>query len=207
MIGWQGHAKDKDMQRVLTEVYGEYAANLVGFGNGTDPDDAGNDLMPARITREGVPHIHLAAATLEVWGVSSTGSMRLNGKLAPHWAYNVAARALLCFEAAQTAGFRGDDAIIMATIGIAESGGRWDATNVNGNGTTDWGPFQVNSSHGYPEPDCRSFERSAAIAYSLYLRPRDRMKRFGAWYAYTNHATDPLMAFGRWAARKTKARP
>lgn len=49
--------------------------------------------------------------------------------------------------ALKAAGFTGTDIVTGVAIGMAESGGKTDATNRNTNGTTDYGTWQINSIH------------------------------------------------------------
>lgn len=49
--------------------------------------------------------------------------------------------------ALKAAGFTGTDIVIGVAVGMAESGGRTDATNRNTNGSTDYGVWQINSIH------------------------------------------------------------
>jgi len=49
--------------------------------------------------------------------------------------------------AAKNAGFTGSAMATAVAIALAESGGNSDATNVNSNGSTDYGLWQINSVH------------------------------------------------------------
>jgi hypothetical protein len=78
------------------------------------------------------------------------------------------------------AGFDRDDAAIAAAIAKAESSGKTGARNVNTNGTTDKGLWQINSVHGFKGNlfDARTNARAAYVVY--------RKQGFGAWVCYSN---------------------
>lgn len=60
------------------------------------------------------------------------------------WQWRVVARALVCLESLQEAGFGGETLRQMAATWMAESGGKRWAKNLNANGTEDQGPAQLN---------------------------------------------------------------
>jgi hypothetical protein len=73
---------------------------------------------------------------------------------------------------------------VMAAIAMAESGGQVGATNQDNNGTTDYGLWQINSSHGYDPSQLTSdplYNARAAVA--VY-----KSQGFTAWSTYNNGA-------------------
>lgn len=85
---------------------------------------------------------------------------------------------------AQNAGFRGRDLTIAVAVGLAESGGRTNATNRNSNGSTDYGVWQINSVHAdklrtgtWSNP-----ADNARMAFAVY---REAGNSFRPWVAYT----------------------
>lgn len=87
---------------------------------------------------------------------------------------------------AEKAGFNADQAVIMAAIALAESGGIINAVGgPNSNGTYDYGTWQINSSH-------TQFDRSrllsdpqynADAAYAIF-----KQQGYQAWSTYNNGA-------------------
>lgn len=73
---------------------------------------------------------------------------------------------------------------IMAAIAVAESGGRVNAKHRDANGTTDYGLWQINSSHGYNVKELTTdpaYNAQAAVA--VY-----RSQGLTAWSTYTSGA-------------------
>jgi hypothetical protein len=93
---------------------------------------------------------------------------------------------------------------IMAAIGMAESGGRIDATHTNDDGTTDDGWLQINSSHGYDRQRLRSdpvYTARAGVAI-------ERSQGLGAWTTYRTGAFRAFMGSGRnFVPRGGRVRP
>lgn len=96
---------------------------------------------------------------------------------------------------AQGAGFSRSEALTMAGIALAESGGVRDAVSpVNSNGTRDYGLWQINSSHRgeliytavfdkWADPDT-----NAGMARTIY-----KAQGFKAWTTYRNGAYKNLV--------------
>lgn len=70
---------------------------------------------------------------------------------------------------------------IMIAIAKAESGMNHKAVNMNRNGSTDIGLFQINSIHGYDETDLLDPMKNIEAARKIYAN-----QGFGAWVAYKN---------------------
>lgn len=70
----------------------------------------------------------------------------------------------------------------MAGIALAESGGNASATNVNSNGTTDYGLWQDNSANG-AGPAQLDPAANAAMAVQIYSK-----QGFSAWTTYNSGA-------------------
>jgi hypothetical protein len=72
----------------------------------------------------------------------------------------------------------------MAAIVMAESGGKMDAQNKNTNGTIDYGPYQINSSHGFdPQRLMSDPVYSTDAAISVF-----KSQGLTAWTTYTSGA-------------------
>lgn len=103
-------------------------------------------------------------------GGTTTPKRQRNTTIADEWISNGGSRRL---------------APIMAAISMAESGGRLDAVSPqNTNGTYDYGPFQVNSVHGYDSAKLTSdwsYTTRAAIAIQ-------KSQGLGAWTTYNTGA-------------------
>lgn len=71
---------------------------------------------------------------------------------------------------AAAAGFTGDDLPIAVAVAQAESGGNPSATHLNGNGTTDFGLWQINSVHVaiLALGDWRNPSTNARMAYAVW---------------------------------------
>lgn len=81
---------------------------------------------------------------------------------------------------------------LMAAIAMAESSGRTNATNTNTNGTTDYGLWQINSSHGYDASKLLSdplYNAKAAVAI-------EKSQGLGAWTTYTSGAYRQFLGQG-----------
>ena len=79
---------------------------------------------------------------------------------------------------------------IMAAIALAESGGRVNARNRDANGTSDYGLWQINSSHGYNSRKLlTSPTYNAQAAVSVY-----RSQGLTAWATYTSGAYRAFLA-------------
>lgn len=88
--------------------------------------------------------------------------------------------------AARQAGFPEKDVITAVAIALAESGGKSVSSAPNRNGTTDYGVWQINSTHSnlLAKGDWRDLNANAAMAYALYA---DAGNRFTPWTGtYTN---------------------
>lgn len=73
---------------------------------------------------------------------------------------------------------------IAVAIAMAESRGRLDAQHKNSNGTTDYGPWQVNSVHGFDAKKLTSdASYTANAACAVYKK-----QGWGAWTTYNNGA-------------------
>ena len=79
----------------------------------------------------------------------------------------------------------GKDGEIALAVAKSESKLNPNAHNVNSNGTTDTGIFQINSCHGYSEEYLRNDENNIQVAYELYQKSGES---FGPWVAYTNQS-------------------
>jgi hypothetical protein len=73
-------------------------------------------------------------------------------------------------KAALNAGFRGDDLVTAVAIAHAESGWDRDVTNLNTNGSTDYGLWQINSVHAalLAHGDWRDPGFNAAMAFQIW---------------------------------------
>lgn len=98
------------------------------------------------------------------------------------WQWRTAARALVCLEVLQDAGFRGEDLRQMAATWLAESGGNRHAFNVNAPGKgADLGPAQLNRAWvEMPDDDPRrSWSYSAQQTKQMF-----GARGFKPWYAH-----------------------
>jgi len=86
---------------------------------------------------------------------------------------------------AAAAGFTGDDLPIAVAVAQAESGGDPSATHLNGNGTTDFGLWQINSVHVaiLALGDWRDPTTNARMAYAVWQESGWR-----AWSTYNSGA-------------------
>lgn len=82
----------------------------------------------------------------------------------------------------------GRDVKIATAVALAESRGKMDATNTNSDGSTDDGPWQVNSVHGYDRDRLRSDPGyTVNAAYEVYEKQ--------GWRAWTVYKTGAYLAF------------
>lgn len=101
---------------------------------------------------------------------------------------------------AYTAGWRGTDIPIAVAVAIAESSGKIDASNYNTNGTTDYGLWQINSSHfteagwdsHWTPPDLLIPEENAQAGYHVW-----KEQGWNAWSTFSSGAYLPYLARGR----------
>lgn len=91
-------------------------------------------------------------------------------------------------KAAYAAGFPYSELVTAVAVAFAESGFRTDATNRNSNGTTDYGVWQINSVHGFPEIAAGTWQDVGVNAQLAY-----RVWKSQGWQAWSVHkVTDPL---------------
>lgn len=82
----------------------------------------------------------------------------------------------------------GRDVKIATAVALAESRGKMDATNTNTNGTTDDGPWQVNSVHGYDRNRLRTDPAyTVAAAHEVWQKQ--------GWRAWVTYKTGAYLAF------------
>lgn len=91
-------------------------------------------------------------------------------------------------RAAHQAGFPDNQLVTAVAIAYAESGFNADATNHNTNGSTDYGLWQINSVHNFPElanGQWRDPNTNARLAYQVW--------KGSGWNAWSTHKpTDPI---------------
>lgn len=86
---------------------------------------------------------------------------------------------------ARQAGFSGGALATSVAVALAESGGRTDATNVNRNGSTDRGLWQLNDG-AHPWVKSINWQDPAANAAGAYRIYREAGGSFRPWVAYTS---------------------
>jgi len=79
----------------------------------------------------------------------------------------------------------GDQAHIALAVAKAESSLNPKATNLNRNGSTDTGLFQINSIHGYETDYLLDVENNVKVAYEIYKKAGNQ---FTPWVAYNTGA-------------------
>lgn len=110
------------------------------------------------------------------------------------------ARVLSVPEAARlltAAGFPAGELVTGVAVGIAESGLRTNARNVNRNGSTDTGWLQINSVHGIPAQQLLDPAACAAAAYRIWSN-----SGWTAWAAYSG--PDFKGSDGPWRTHKAR---
>lgn len=95
---------------------------------------------------------------------------------------------------AQGAGFTGSQIPIMVAIALAESGGDTNAVHTNSNGTTDEGPWQINSVHHFTG-NLFDPQVNAAAARTVF-----NSQGFQAWSTYNSGAYTRYLGRGQTAA-------
>lgn len=127
----------------------------------------------------GTADIHPSGST----GIDTTGPLPTTGNISIE---DVARVAL-------AAGFSGDDAVIAVAIAGMESGFRTDATNTNTDSSTDYGLWQINSSHSgdplFNGDMTKAFDPriAAQYTYKLYSSRKSSQGtgcRFADWTTY-----------------------
>lgn len=90
---------------------------------------------------------------------------------------------------AKGAGFTGADVSIAVAVAMAESGGRTDATNHNKNGSTDYGPWQINSVHAalLAGRNWQDPAQNAQMAYAVF--------KGSGWRAWSTYNSGRYLAF------------
>jgi hypothetical protein len=99
---------------------------------------------------------------------------------------------------ARQAGFSGPALVTAVAVALAESGGRTDATNVNRNGSTDRGVWQLNDK-AHPWVTSINWQDPAANAAGAYRIYREAGGTFRPWVTFTNGSA------GRFQLQATQA--
>lgn len=86
---------------------------------------------------------------------------------------------------ARQAGFQGPALVTATAVALAESGGRTDATNVNRNGSTDRGLWQLNDG-AHPWVKSINWSDPAANAAGAFRIYREAGSSFRPWVAFTS---------------------
>jgi hypothetical protein len=97
--------------------------------------------------------------------------------------------------ALHNAGFSNSELATGAAIGYAESGFNANAVHHDANGTTDYGVWQINSVHGYPEIASGAW---ANIATNAQLARR--VYEAQGWDAWSTHKPSDPIGYARYTA-------
>jgi hypothetical protein len=98
-------------------------------------------------------------------------------------------------DALRAAGFGDGDLAVGAAVGFAESGFNANATAHEPDGSTSYGLWQINSSHGYPELTNGTWS-SVTVNAQLAKRVFDAQ----GWNAWSTHKPSDPIGFARYTA-------
>jgi hypothetical protein len=98
-------------------------------------------------------------------------------------------------KAAHAAGFPDGELVTAVAVAFAESTFRADATNHNSNGSTDYGLWQINSVHGYPELQNGQWKDPATNARLAY-----QVWKSQGWNAWSVHKPSDTLGYSRYLA-------
>lgn len=98
-------------------------------------------------------------------------------------------------KAAKAAGFPNGELVTAVAVAYAESTFNASATHKNSDGSTDYGLWQINSSHGFPELSNGSWATPTVNAQLAY-----RVWKAQGWNAWSVHKPSDAIGYARYVA-------
>ena len=98
-------------------------------------------------------------------------------------------------RAAQAAGFPSGELVTAVAVAFAESSFNEAATHRNANGTTDYGLWQINSVHGFPEIASGAWRTPTVNAQLAF-----RVWKSQGWNAWSVHRPTDTLGYARYLA-------